>query len=93
MFRLSSLLMLLVGMALLICGIYGGLSALAGLYQGAMAAPLDQPAGTEEAVSERMLRSVLIGAGGIPPLLLGTYFWRMDRMRARRRARAAAGSR
>jgi hypothetical protein len=86
MFRLSSILMLLAGVAAIGYGIYGGLSALGSLYQGAMDAPLDQPEGTEKAVADVMLRSALIGVAGFVPLLLGAYFWRMDRVRARRRA-------
>lgn len=87
MVRASSILLLLIGIAAVGVGVFGGLSALAGLYQGAMEAPLDQPEGTEEAVARNMMTFVLIGAGGLVPLLMGTLFWKRDRARARRQAR------
>lgn len=86
MYRLSSILLLLVGALAVGYGIFGGISALGSLYQGAMDAPLDQPEGTEKAVADVMLKSAVVGVAGFVPLLLGMYFWRMDRVRARRRA-------
>jgi hypothetical protein len=86
MLRLSSIAMLLLGAAAVGLGIYGGLSTLAGLYQGALEAPLDQPEGAETEVTRNMLTFVIIGAAGFVPLLLGTYFWRKDRLHARQRA-------
>lgn len=86
MLRLSSVLLLLIGVAAVVVGIYGGLSMLASLYQGALEAPLDQPEGTEAQVAQNMLTFAVIGGAGFVPLLLGIYFWKRDRIRARRRA-------
>lgn len=87
MVRASSILLLLIGIAAVCVGIYGALSTLASLYEGAMDAPLDQPDGAEEAVARNMMTFVIIGAGGLVPLLMGTLFWKRDRIRTRRRAR------
>ena len=77
--------MLVSGLALIGYGLYAGISALGELYQGALDAPLEQPADAEQNTSEAMFRAALIGVAGIPPLVLGKIFWARDRARRGRR--------
>jgi hypothetical protein len=90
MIRGSSALILLGGIALIGYGLFGAISALAGLYEGAVQAPLDQPEGAEAGAADVMLRSAMLGAAGIPALVIGGYLWRIDRIRGRRRREARA---
>jgi len=60
------------GMAVALYGLGSALLELVGLYSGALNAPLDTPAGGEQAVSHRMLRFAIIGACGVPPLIVGS---------------------
>ncbi|MFG0282961.1 MAG: hypothetical protein ACF8R7_00935 [Phycisphaerales bacterium JB039] len=88
MIRLSSILMLVAGLALIGYGLYAGISALGDLYQGALDAPLDQPPDAEQNTRGAMLRAALIGAAGIPALLLGKLFLARDLARKRRNKRS-----
>jgi len=63
---------MLAGGAVVIVAIYLALQELGGLYGGALNDPLGQPDGTEKAVSERMIRAVIIGAVGVPFFIVGT---------------------
>lgn len=84
--RLLGWILMLVGGAVVVYGIYLALSALVGLYQANLADPLNQPENAESQVSRAMLRGVLVGAGGAPVLLAGVIMSRVAAFR-RRRAR------
>ena len=68
------------GMAVVLYGLGSALLELIGLYSSALNTPLDNPAGGEQGVSNRMFRYVIIGACGVPPMLVGSVmlsigFW------------------
>ena len=60
------------GLAVVLYGLGSALMELVGLYSGAINAPLDNPAGGEKGVSDRMIRGVVIGAIGVGPMLVGS---------------------
>ena len=60
------------GLAVVLYGIGFALSEFVGMYSSAIESPLDSPVGGEKGVSERMIRYVIIGAIGIPPLMVGS---------------------
>jgi hypothetical protein len=75
-----ALILFLGGMAVVLYGLGSALVELIGLYSSALSAPLDGPAGGEQAVSQRMFRFAIIGACGVPPMLVGSVmlsigFW------------------
>ena len=61
-----------VGLAIVLYGIGFALKEFVGMYSSAIESPLDSPVGGEKGVSERMIRYVIIGAIGIPPLMVGS---------------------
>jgi hypothetical protein len=62
----------LAGAAVVIVGIGMAVHELIGLYQGAINDPMHEPQGGEKAVSARMIHGVLIGAAGVPFLIIGS---------------------
>ena len=60
------------GLAVVLYGIGFALKEFVGMYSSAIESPLDSPEGGEKGVSERMIRYVIIGAIGIPPLMVGS---------------------
>ena len=61
------------GMALALYGLGSAILELVGLYSSTLSAPLDNPpGGGEQAVSQRMLHSAILGACGIPPMIVGS---------------------
>ena len=60
------------GLAVVLYGIGFALKEFVGMYSSAIESPLDSPVGGEKGVSERMIRYVIIGAVGIPPLMVGS---------------------
>lgn len=88
--RLSiALLLWTVGVGLMLYGIGSALMEIASLYQGAINSPLDQPDGAEKLLSERMIRKLIIGAAGIPFLIIGTMMVRSAAAARRRQLREA----
>lgn len=80
------LILVLIGMAIALYGIGGAMMQVIGLYQGAIADPLGQPEGAEKAVSVQMMRHVIIGLFGVPPLISGSVLLKIgmyQRMRRR----------
>ncbi len=73
---LFALLLWLVGVGIMVYGIGGAFIELSSVYQGAISNPLDQRENAEKVFSENMIRSLIIGAGGIPFLLIGTVLVR-----------------
>lgn len=69
---LIALILLLVGLGIVLYGLGSALMQLVGLYQGALNDALAEPKVSEQAASAQMLRSALIGAIGIPPLMAGS---------------------
>lgn len=69
---LIGLVLALTGLAVVLYGLGTALSQIAGLYGGALADPLGQPDGTEKAVADGMWRSAMIGACGLPLLIVGS---------------------
>lgn len=62
----------LIGLAIVLYGIGFALKEFVGMYSSAIDTPLDSPEGGEKGVSERMIHYVIIGAVGIPPLMVGS---------------------
>ncbi len=60
------------GLAVVLYGIGFALKEFVGMYSSAIDAPLDTPEGGEKGVSDRMIHFVIIGACGIPPLMVGS---------------------
>ena len=60
------------GLAVVLYGIGFALKEFVGMYSSAIEAPLETPEGGEKGVSERMIRYVIIGACGIPALMVGS---------------------
>lgn len=82
------LILTLAGAAIIVYGIYGAMTELAGMYQGALEDALASPQGGEEGVGDRMLRGVKIGAVGVPLLLVGSFMLKMSLFqRLRKKAR------
>ena len=93
---LFGLILMLGGGALALYGIGTALTEVIGLYESALDAPLDAPPDQEKEASEAMIRDVVIGAVGIPPLLVGSALvfagFRARRKARRRVARSAPGA-
>jgi hypothetical protein len=83
------LILTVLGAGIMLYGIGAALVELIDLYQSTMADPLNQPEGGEAAVSSRMIRSLLIGAAGIPALLIGSLLLRVSILQRIGRRRAA----
>jgi hypothetical protein len=83
--KIVPMLLVAIGIGAIAIGGYRALSELSGVYQRNLEDPLNQPDGAEKAASDRMFEGVLIGAPGIPLLLIGRVLWR--------RARAAGSQR
>ena len=60
------------GLALTLYGLGTAILELVGLYSNAVNAPLDNPTGGEQGVSQRMIRAAILGACGVPPMILGS---------------------
>jgi hypothetical protein len=78
--------LMLIGAAIALYGVGSALLELTGLYESALTDPLGAPADQEALASRSMIRSVIIGALGIPPMIVGSYMF-LGLLRARRRAR------
>jgi hypothetical protein len=76
--------LILAGAGVMVFGGYRALSALAGLYEANLSDPLNQPEGSEQAVSRKMLHGVMIGGAGAPFFLAGYVMWKTAAARARR---------
>ncbi len=101
------LVLTLVGLAIVLYGFGSALKGLTAIYSNAIESPLDEPSlgegsgrgdagsgGTtgEKAISEKMIDSVMIGAIGLPPLIVGSVLlkWAMfSRWRRKVRERQA----
>lgn len=87
---------MLGGGAIALYGIGSALAEVVGLYESALEDPLDAPEGQEQQASDNMIRDVVIGVVGIPPLLLGSVLFyaglRHKRRDRRRFARSAPGA-
>jgi hypothetical protein len=70
---LIGIILTLAGAAIILYGLGSALIAFAGLYQGALDDAMNQPEGTEKAVSDAMWRNAIIGAAGIPFFLVGSF--------------------
>lgn len=79
------LILVFIGMAIALYGIGGALVQVIGLYQSAMADPLGQPEGAEKAVSSEMMRFVVIGLFGLPPLIIGSVLLKIGMYQRLRR--------
>ncbi len=77
--------LIVVGAAVMIAGIYVALSAFSGLYTGNLTDPLNQPENAEENVKSDMFRGAMIGAAGAPLFITGRIMLRSARRRAARR--------
>jgi hypothetical protein len=62
-----------IGALVMLYGIGMALKEFAGLYQGALNDAMNQPEGTEKAVSAAMWRNAMIGIAGIPIFLVGSF--------------------
>lgn len=82
---LSSIVMMLIGGAIMLGGIVMALRHLGGLYEGVLEDPMGQPEGTEDAASFAMLRWVGLGAFGVVPFLMGVVMFRRAMIIGRRR--------
>lgn len=71
---LIGLALLLVGMAVVLVGLGAAVMELVRLYGSALRDPLaDTPGpGAERGVGDRMIRDVIIGATGVPPMVVGS---------------------
>ncbi|MFM9996815.1 MAG: hypothetical protein ACKVU4_13565 [Phycisphaerales bacterium] len=81
------LILVLLGGAVMLYGFGAAVVELMGLYQGTFDDPMGQPDGTEEGVSRRMIRSVIIGAVGVPVFIVGSVMLKitlLQRVRGRR---------
>jgi hypothetical protein len=78
-------LLLLLGMVVMLYGIGNALLELTSLYQGALTDPLKETPGGEKALSERMIRFLVIGLAGLPFSIIGTFMLRSRRRRRRLR--------
>jgi hypothetical protein len=76
--------LMLVGGALLLVGIFLAFSTLAALYGDTLSSPLSGADDPGAQTSAGMLKGVLVGAMGIPPFLLGVVLRRGARARLRR---------
>lgn len=77
----------LIGAAVAIVGLFGALSELIGLYSSALADPLAADAPEGKAVGAAMFRWAIIGAFGVPFLLVGSVLLKLSlfqRLRGRR---------
>ena len=77
----------LAGLGVMGYGAYVALSALGGLYQGALQDAMNQPEGTEKATSDAMIRGVLIALPGVVVFVVGSVLMKVGR---KRRARTGA---
>jgi hypothetical protein len=84
---LFALLLWVIGAGIMVYGIGHALMELSSVYQGAISKPLDQPENVEKVFSQNMIRSLIIGAAGIPFLLIGTVMVRGALARKRRDSR------
>lgn len=76
----------IAGLGVMGYGAYVALSALGGLYQGALQDAMNQPEGTEKATSDAMIRGVLIALPGVVVFVVGSVLMKIGRKR-----RACAG--
>ena len=93
-FRPLGCLLSLVGAGIIITGGAIAVSALAGMYGHALSADaLEQPAMSEEETSAAMIRGVVIGAVGVPLIVVGSVLLKASFMRsfARILSRSHAG--
>lgn len=84
----------LLGIGLMVIGgavmLYGGGMAvreLVGMYGAALNTPMEDPKGGEQAVSDRMLTNVKIGAVGALPFVVGVAFFKGALVRRALRSR------
>lgn len=81
------ILLTLVGGAVVLVGLFGALSELIGLYASAMNDPLAADAPEGKAVGAAMFRWAIVGAVGVPFLLVGSVLLKLSlfqRLRGRR---------
>lgn len=81
------ILLTLFGGAVALVGLFGALSELVGLYSSAMNDPLAADAPEGKAVGAAMFRWAVVGAVGVPFLLVGSVLLKLSffqRLRARR---------
>ncbi|HMN39381.1 MAG TPA: hypothetical protein PKE29_00950 [Phycisphaerales bacterium] len=71
---LIGLVLLLAGTAVVLYGLGAAIMELVHLYGSALSDPMaDTPGvGAERGVSDRMIRDVIIGAIGVPPMVIGS---------------------
>ncbi len=84
--RLIGTLLILLGIILIAIGLYGALGEIRDLYAQATTDAMAQPDIAEEERPDRILRHVLVGAIGVPPLIAGSVLTtraRVRRLRAR----------
>jgi len=86
---LIGFILILAGLSVGLAGLYIALQPVIGMYESALSDPLDSGGDDPEAkqVQSRIFRGVMIGAVGVPFLLLGTVLFVSGRMQARRRKR------
>lgn len=81
------ILLTIVGGAVVLVGLFGALSELIGLYSSAMNDPLAADAPEGRAVGAAMFRWAVVGAVGVPLLLVGSVLLKLSlfqRLRGRR---------
>jgi hypothetical protein len=86
---LIALVLWVIGVGVMLYGIGNALLEISSLYQGAINNPLNQPDNAEKMFSERMIRMLIIGAAGIPFLIIGTIMVRSAAAARRRELRTA----
>lgn len=74
-------LLMLIGGGIMVAGILFAISAISGLYNGAVADALNQPEGTEAAATAKMMRGAFISALGVPFLVIGRIVTKISRRR------------
>lgn len=77
--------LILLGGAVMLYGFGAAVVELMGLYQGTFDDPMGQPDGMEEGVSRRMIRSVIIGAVGVPFFIIGSVLLKITLLQRLRR--------
>src|SRR5262245_49901947 len=86
---LIAILLWIIGVGVMLYGIGNALLEIASVYQGAIDNPLNQPDNAQKVFSDRMIRMLIIGAAGIPFLIIGTLMVRSAAAARRRELRAA----
>ncbi len=83
--RLTGLLLLLLGIAVMVTGIGLALKPLVDTYAANMQDPMgDKTTAIEDGLRPRMIRGVVIGAAGVVPLLIGSVVLKRSLFRRRR---------